>query len=217
MGIAFLAGDGTVACLDLSLQAIMPSFEQFEPPPFLALIMKPLFWSLGADCANEAWHQLKKFSPLALKTMYYGEVLGGPKIPIELAKASISRAFETLSQHGYKVTNQNRAHYASADLTVACGNIGIHTDDGFGRIALILLRVNPLSRSKVCQFMDSPYQTENYLWTRHGLSPMEEGDVVVFDTDQEHGWFCPGVATFLSLTVRKHKKAQIGGILPQVV
>lgn len=31
MGIAFLAGDDTVACLDLALQAAMPSFEQFEP------------------------------------------------------------------------------------------------------------------------------------------------------------------------------------------
>lgn len=179
--------------------------------------MKPLCWSLGADCADEAWHQLKKFYPPEPKSMYYGEVLSGPKIPIELAKASISRAFETLDQHGYKVINRRRAHFTSVDLTVACGNIGIHTDDGLGRIALILLRVNPLSRSKGCQFMDSPYQTENYLWTRHGLNPVEEGDVVVFDADQEHAWFCPGVATFLSLAVRKHKKAQIGGILSRVV
>lgn len=31
MAIAFPAVDGTVACLDLALQALMPSFERFEP------------------------------------------------------------------------------------------------------------------------------------------------------------------------------------------
>jgi hypothetical protein len=168
--------------------------------------MKPLTWNLGADCADVAWHRLKKFSPRGKRIMPHGEVLGGPKIPLELAQDAAKDAFEVLNAYGYKAISTNRAHYSSTDLAVAWGNVGIHQDDGLGKVALILLRVDPLSRSKGCQFMDSPYSTENYLWTRHGLTSMIEGSMVVFDTDQEHAWFCPGVATFLSIAVRKSKK-----------
>ena len=138
--------------------------------------------------------------------MSYGEVLGGPKISLELAQSAAKDAFEGLNAYGYEAISTNRAYYSSTDLAVAWGNVGIHQDDGLGKVALILLRVDPLSRSKWCQFMDSPYSTENYLWTRHGLTSMIEGDMVVFDADQEHAWFSPGVATFLSIAVRKSKK-----------
>jgi hypothetical protein len=142
--------------------------------------------------------------------MSHGEVLGEPKIPLELAQDATKDAFEVLNAYGYRAVRTDRGHYSPTDLAVAWGNVGIHQDDGFGKIALILLRVDPLSRSKGCQFMDSPYSTENYLWTRYGLTPMAEGDMVVFDTDQEHAWFSPGVATFLSIAVRKVKKPVCG-------
>ena len=168
--------------------------------------MKPLHWQLGTTCANEAWHQLKRFSPRSKRIMFHGEVLGGPKIPLELAQAAAKDAFEVLNAHDYRAIRSDRAHYTSTDLTVAWGNVGVHEDDGLGKAALILLRVDPLSRSEGCQFMQSPYTTANYLWTKHGLTPVEKGDMIVFDADQEHAWFCPGVATFLSIAVRKAKK-----------
>lgn len=142
--------------------------------------------------------------------MFHGEVLGGPKIPFELAQAAAKDAFEVLNAYDYRAIRTDRTHYSSTDLVVAWGNVGIHQDDGLGKVALLLLRVDPLSRSKGCQFMDSPYSTEKYLWTRHGLTPMDEGSMVVFDADQEHAWFCPGVATFLSIAVTKSKKPICG-------
>ena len=142
--------------------------------------------------------------------MSHGEVLGEPKIPLDLAQSAVKDAFTILDAYGYRAVSADGAHYPSTDLTVAWGSVGIHADDGFGKVALVLLRVEPLSRSRGCQFMDSPYTTESYLWTKYGLTAMEEGDMVVFDTDQEHALFCPGVATFLSIAVRKTKKAVRG-------
>jgi hypothetical protein len=176
--------------------------------------MKPLSWNLGAAFADDAWRQLKKFSPKGKRIMSHGEVLNGPKISLELAQSAVKDAFEVLAAYDFRAIKTDRVHYTATDLAVAWGNVGIHVDDGLGKVALILLRVEPFSRSRGCQFMDSPFTTESYLWTKHGLIAMEEGGMVVFDADQEHAWFCPGVATFLSIAVTKAKKPVCGLLRP---
>ena len=92
-----------------------------------------------------------------------------------------------------------------ADITIAKGNINHHTDSGFGKLALMLLRVQPMTRSPLVS-LHGDYEQENVLWARNDFCALKPGDIAIFDSEQEHAWFCNGVATFLTIPVRRVRK-----------
>ena len=111
-----------------------------------------------------------------------------------------------LNNAGFKAIDNGRLRpFPKTDFTVAHGNVGPHNDDGFGMAALVLLKVTPFCESDSVS-LTSCYPTDNLLWTSHGLTMVREGDVVVFDGDKEHAWFCSGRAHFVTVLVTKKRK-----------
>ena len=102
---------------------------------------------------------------------------------------------------GYQPTYNN----GYIEFVVAKGNIGIHTDVS-GTIALMLLKVEALCTSSAVSIKHSMYSAESYLWTKRELTKMDMGTMSIFNATKQHAWFCSGVATFLSIPVKKLRK-----------
>lgn len=117
---------------------------------------------------------------------------------------------QAVAQHGFP-HRKNGAHLA--DIAIAKGNIEHHIDYGFGKLALMLLRVQPMTRSPFVS-LHSDYEQENLLWARNDFCALKPGDIAIFDSEQEHAWFCNGVATFLTIPVARQRKRRSPSLLP---
>jgi hypothetical protein len=109
---------------------------------------------------------------------------------------------QAVARHGFPY---RKSSGCLADIAIAKGNINHHTDDGFGKLALMLLRVQPMARSASVS-LHNDYEQENVLWARNDFCALKPGDIAIFDSEQEHAWFCNGVATFLTIPVRRVRK-----------
>lgn len=117
---------------------------------------------------------------------------------------------QDVAQHGFP-HRKNGAHLA--DISIAKGNINHHIDSGFGKLALMLLRVQPMTRSPSVS-LHSDYEQKNLLWARNDFYALDPGDIAIFDSEQEHAWFCNGVATFLTIPVARQRKRRSPSLLP---
>ena len=115
-----------------------------------------------------------------------------------------------LKTMGYQAGNSN---YGEVEFVVAKGNIDIHTD-ALGYTALMLLKVEALCPSSAVSLERSYYTSDNYLWTERRLTKMNMGTMVVFNSCKPHAWFCSGVATFLSIPVKKTRKQKSNNLIP---
>jgi hypothetical protein len=111
------------------------------------------------------------------------------------------RGLKLIEAMGYQPTYNN----GYIEFVVAKGNIGIHTDVS-GTIALMLLKVEALCTSSAVSIKHSMYSAESYLWTKRELTKMDMGTMSIFNANKQHAWFCSGVATFLSIPVKKSRK-----------
>ena len=111
------------------------------------------------------------------------------------------RGLKLIEAMGYQPTYNN----GYIEFVVAKGNIDIHTDVS-GTIALMLLKVEALCTSSAVSIKHSMYSAESYLWTERELTKMDMGTMSIFNANKQHAWFCSGVATFLSIPVKKSRK-----------
>lgn len=74
-----------------------------------------------------------------------------------------------------------------ADITVVNGSAYVHTDNGYGIMAITLI--------------DSAGETE--LITRHGGTRGSVGDVIIFNTDEWHAWISHGPCALAGICVRR--------------
>lgn len=175
--------------------------------------MKPVFaGSIDEKEIYDAW-KIALFNDLTNIKLSMGEVESiAPTIASRMVDAmpSVKRV---LNNAGFKAIDNGRLRlFPKTDFTVAHGNAGPHSDDGLGMAALVLLKVTPFCKSDpetvTCPSVSltSCYATDNLLWTSHGLTMVREGDVVVFDGNKEHAWFCSGRAHFVTVLVTKKRK-----------
>ena len=139
---------------------------------------------------------------VAKKQVMMGEVL--PSAPLQQSHLSqlMPGLLRLIEFHGYAINSDA----PPPDIAVVKGNVNIHCDSDFGIVALALLEVAPLCKSPQVSLTESHYASSNYLWTKGILTAIEEGDAVIFDTDREHAWFCSGVATFVTIPVKRQIK-----------
>ena len=168
--------------------------------------MKPVFaGSIDEEEIYDAW-KIALFNDLTNIKLSMGEVQSiAPTIASRMVDAmpSVKRV---LNNAGFKAIDNGRLRlFPKTDFTVAHGNAGPHIDDGLGMAALVLLKVTPFCKSDSVS-LTSYYPTDNLLWTSHGLTMVREGDVVVFDGNKEHAWFCSGRAHFVTVLVTKKRK-----------
>lgn len=96
------------------------------------------------------------------------------------------------------------------DIVLTKGNIARHSDSDSGLISLTLLHVAPLSGSPSLSLTKGHYEHVSYLWTADTLTPLKTGETIIFNTDQDHAWFCSGIAAFLCVPVREYKAIATG-------
>ena len=168
--------------------------------------MKPVFaGSIDEEEIYDAWKIAQSNDLTNIKLSMGGVESIAPTIASLMVDAmpSVKRV---LNNAGFKAIDNGRLRlFPKTDFTVAHGNAGPHSDDGLGMAALVLLKVTPFCKSDSVS-LTSIYPTDNLLWTSHGLTMVREGDVVVFDGDKEHAWFCSGRAHFVTVLVTKKRK-----------
>jgi hypothetical protein len=163
--------------------------------------MKPFIARVNQSNLNALLKHLQKEKQLITgRHLDMGEVC--PLNPIQDAKLNVlcPDVLQVIKTNGYRLAGEEAI---SPDIVVTKGNIGIHADADSGLVALALLTVKPLTSSPSVSLAKSSYEHTSYLWTTSGLKPLKPGDMAIFDTDQEHAWFCSGIATFLCIPVRK--------------
>jgi hypothetical protein len=111
------------------------------------------------------------------------------------------RGLQLIKSMGYQLAYD----FDPVDFVVTKGNVDIHTDN-LGTIALMLLKVEALCTSSAVSIKHSLYSAESYLWTERELTKMDMGTMSIFNATKQHAWFCSGVATFLSIPVKKLRK-----------
>jgi len=142
------------------------------------------------DVSNDLSHKLAM-----------GEVCPAWPIKSHELIALCPAVLQMLARTKYKLAGNKRP---PPDMLVVKGNVSLHSDCS-GIIALTLLKVQPFSEDSNTSFNKSPWEHANYLWSQKTLIEMKEGTTVIFDTNQEHAWFCSGLATFLSVPVLKQR------------
>ena len=169
--------------------------------------MKPVFaGSIDEEEIYDAWKIAQSNDLTNIKLSMGGVESIAPTIASLMVDAmpSVKRI---LSNAGFKAINSGQwRSFSKTDFTVAHGNVDPHSDDGLGMAALVLLKVTPFCKSNSVSLTSSLYLTDNWLWTSHGLTMVKEGDVVVFDGNKEHAWFCPVRAHFVTVLVTKKRE-----------
>lgn len=161
---------------------------------FSSSIVNPLMIALNEQqrINSGSWLDLGEVSPITMIK------------PDELLHLC-SPVLQAIEQKRYKPAGNKGM---PPDILMAKGNIGVHCDyvmGDTGIIALVLLRVQPLHEHPSLSLANSLYEQSNMLWTNKTLTNMEVGTMVIFDTYQEHAWFCSGIATFLSIPLVKQR------------
>ena len=168
--------------------------------------MKPVFaGSIDKEEIYDAW-KIALSNDLTNIKLSMGEVESIAPTIASLMVDAMPSVKRVLNNAGFKAIDNGRLRlFPKTDFTVAHGNVGPHSDGGLGMAALVLLKVTPFCKSDSVS-LTSSYPTDNLLWTSHGLTRVQEGDVVVFDGDKEHAWFCSGRAHFVTVLVTKKRK-----------
>ena len=144
---------------------------------------------------------LKEETSMPVKnSMDMGEVVAHC-LPRQKLLELFHRGLQLIKSMGYQVAY----NFDPVDFVVAKGNIDIHTDV-LGTIALMLLKVEALCTSSTVSLDHSMYTSESYLWTEYELTQINMGTMSIFNASKKHAWFCSGVATFLSIPVKKLRK-----------
>lgn len=130
-----------------------------------------------------------------------GEVADGNYLPREKLLELFPRGLQLIKSMGYQLAYS----YDPVEFVVTKSNVDIHTDV-LGTIALMLLKVERLCTSSAVSIEHSMVISENYLWTERELTKMRMGTMSIFNANKQHAWFCSGVATFLSIPVKKLRK-----------
>ena len=168
--------------------------------------MKPLVSQLdGEDCLKTLKKWKKERKIIAKKRVMMGEVY--PSAPLGQSDLSelMPELLDVINFHGYEI---NGDALITPDICVVKGNVGIHFDADIGISALVLLEVAPLCESPQVSLTKSAYSSDNYLWAGNTLAEIKEGGVVIFNTEKEHAWFCSGVATFVTVPVKRKTKSK---------
>ena len=140
---------------------------------------------------------LKEETSMPVKSsIYMGEVVDY-HLPRQKLLELFPRGLQLIKSMGYQLAYG----FDPVEFVVTKGNVDIHTDI-LGTIALMLLKVEALSTS----IKHSLYSAESYLWTERELTKMDMGTMSIFNATKQHAWFCSGVATFLSIPVKKLRK-----------
>lgn len=169
--------------------------------------MKPVFaGSIDNEEIDNAW-KIAKSHGLTNIRLSMGEVESIEPTIASLMIDAMPSLQRILKNAGFKILDNSRLrHFPKTDFTVAQGNVQPHNDDGLGMAALVLLRVTPFCKSKSVSLTKSPWESDNFLWTNGGLTDIKERDVVVFNGEEEHAWFCSGRAHFVTVLVTKERK-----------
>lgn len=144
------------------------------------------------------------------KKMQMGEVWPFCAILKQRLEKVVPDILQAVARHGF-LYRKNAPHLA--EITIAKGNINHHTDSGLGKLALMLLRVQPMTRSPLVS-LHSDYEQANLLWARNDFCALKPGDIAIFNSEQEHAWFCNGVATFLTIPVVRQRKRRSPSLSP---
>ena len=169
--------------------------------------MKPILaGSINREEVDSVW-KIARLNGLTTINMSLGEVAArSPRLTSRMVDAMPSLE-RVLRNAGFKALSRSGSRgFAKTDFTIAHGNISPHSDDNLGMAALVLLKVTPFCKSESVSLTRSPWSNANFLWTNSGLMEMEENDVVVFNGDKEHAWFCDGRAHFVTVLVTKPRK-----------
>jgi hypothetical protein len=133
-----------------------------------------------------------------------GEVADGYYLPGKKLLELFPRGLQLIKSMGYQLAS-DYDDYDPVEFVVTKSNVDIHTDV-LGTIALMLLKVETLCTSSAVSIKNSMFSSESYLWTKGELTKMEMGTMSIFNANKQHAWFCSGVATFLSIPVKKLRK-----------
>lgn len=174
--------------------------EQVRNPSESALLLRRLL--IAKNCLQS---MAKTCSRIQM-----GEVRPFCALFSEKLEEAVPDILQAVARHGF-LYRKNGAHLA--DISMVKGNINHHTDDGFGKLALMLLRVQPMTRSPLVS-LHGDYEQENLLWARNDFCALKPGDIAIFNSEQEHAWFCNGVATFLTIPVVRQRKRRSPSLSP---
>jgi hypothetical protein len=174
--------------------------EQVRNPSESALLLRRLL--LAKNCLRS---MADTYSGIQM-----GEVWPFCALSREKLEEAVPDILQAIAWHGFPY-RKNTACFT--DITMAKGNINHHTDSGFGKLALMLLRVQPMTRSPLVS-LHGDYEQENLLWARNDFCALKPGDIAIFDSEQEHAWFCNGVATFLTIPVVRQRKRRSPSLSP---
>jgi hypothetical protein len=166
-------------------------------------MIKPIAKQANQSDLNSLFKRLQKSKVLKTgRSLDLGEVF--PFMPFSVSELDglCPSVLRLIRQCGYVPAGDEAI---PPDVVVTKGNIAIHSDAGSGLTALTLLHVDPLTRSPSLSLVKSSYEHTSYLWTAETLVPLEIGETIMLDTDQDHAWFCSGIATFLCIPVRESK------------
>ena len=169
--------------------------------------MKPIFaGSINCEEVDDAW-KIARLNGLTTIKMSLGEVESTSPTLLSRMVDAMPSLKRVLGNAGIKTLSRSGSRgFSKTDFTIAHGNIAPHSDANLGMAALVLLKVTPFCKSESVSLTGSQWSNESFLWTNSGLIAMKEGDVVVFNGDKEHAWFCDGRAHFVTVLVTKQNK-----------
>jgi len=158
----------------------MKTLGNIKPPPFTVI----------TGCVDDRWWTEER-------NMSLGEVYNH-NMSEEESKDCLKSFFSLLGEQGYKPRHCER--YSSLSLTSCRGSVGSHDDQGYGLVALWLVRLSGLIKGRYAQCGDSPELFAGKKWRT-----VRPGDVVVFNSDNEHAWLANGTCHMVMQTVAKKR------------
>lgn len=115
------------------------------------------------------------------------------EVESKLQDQAIQAIIKAAKNNGYKYAN-DRLHYSNHSYDIINGAVGWHKDPGLGKVALALLN-NGHNDTSGCQLI-----------TKHGALNVHQGDVFVFNADEDHAWISNSWCIVATVTVSKSRR-----------
>ena len=156
-------------------------------------ILKPPSLVTIKDLANDRF--LTKDANMSVGEVYTAE------IDKEQPSNALANFFRVLVNSGYAMRESQL--FASLSLTYCKGSVQPHDDEGFGLSALWLVSVKPLHKNQREFYPEKPLLYSSKQWLDVRL-----GEIIVFDTNNEHAWLSNYHCSMIMQTVRKARRTR---------